>query len=203
MIRSISQFTDRDSGTFRVSYIVFDSASNYATYERTVRYTDYTSPHFRMSKPMIFNVGDTISFLDRISATDCIDGNITGRMILSESTVSNSIPGTYRAVISVTNRLGDTATLPLTVMVVNHSASAPKITLSKYLIYYKEEENVKFRDYVLSVTDPLSETGANPRLIRVNTAEVDASTPGVYPVYYYYTGTSGEIATTILNVVIE
>ena len=205
MVRSLSQFTDPEQAEFRVPYIVFDNASNYTTYERTVRYTDYTHPRFHMSKPLVFNVGETVSFLDRISATDCIDGNITGRMVLTESNVSNNVPGSYRALISVTNRMGDAVSLPLTVLVVNQTAAAPKIVLKDYLIYVSVGDSPDYRSYLSSLNDPLDDSGSSIPLrnAKIASSGVDTSTPGVYDVYYYFTGLSGETATAILTVIVE
>ena len=67
MVQSISNFSADDS--FRVRYIVFDRASNYSVCERVARYTDYTPPTFALNKPMVFNVGDTVTYLDRTGIT--------------------------------------------------------------------------------------------------------------------------------------
>ena len=85
MVQSVSQFNE--DMTFTVRCIVFDDASNYATCERTAVYSDYTPPHFSLSQPMVFGVGETVTFMDRVSAVDCIDGNIT------DVTIENMDPG--------------------------------------------------------------------------------------------------------------
>lgn len=202
-IKDISQLVN-DTDVV-VTYIVFDAASNYATCTRTARYTDYTPPHFSMTKPMTFNAGETISFLDRIKVTDQRDGNITGRLKLEESSAVSSIPGTYAATVSVSNRMGDTVYLPLTVQVLNNSFSRPRIELRQYLIYVKQGSRPQFRRYISKVVDPLEDdevTIPNSE-VSMNAGGVDLSTPGVYEVYYYYTGQSGETATSILTVVVE
>lgn len=192
-----------DAGTVRYTYIVFDNASNYATCERTVHYTDYIPPRFSLSKPLVFNVGDSITFLDRVSAYDVIDGNITGRISLSESTVVSTIPGNYRAELTVANRLGDSSTLPVTVSVVNRTASVPEIQLKEYLVYRKAGESLFLYGNILSVSDPLAEEAPAKINVRINDGGLDLDTPGVYEVYYYYTGVSGETATVILTVIVE
>ena len=55
------------------------------------------------------------------------------------------------------------------------------------------------RQYVAQHRDipvPLSQ-------VSINDSGVDYSQAGVYEVYYYYTGISGEVATVILTVVVE
>ena len=189
-----------------VTYIVFDEASNYATYTRTVRYRDYTPPRFNLLRPMIFNVGETVSFVSSVTVTDLRDGDISGRIKLEESTVVSNTPGTYSSVLSVTNRMGDTITLPLTVQIIDNSSTRPKITLNQYLTYLSRGEKPKWKDYLEEVTDPLSASGdktVSVNKVTVNASQVDTSVPGVYEVYYYYTGISGEIATVILTVIVE
>lgn len=187
----------------KVTYIVFDAASNYATCERTVRYTDYISPKFGLSKPLVFNVGETVTFLDRLSAYDVIDGNITGRILLTSSSVVNTVPGNYDAELAVSNSLGDTVSLPMTVSVVNRSASMPEIQLKEYLIYRKAGESLFLYGNIRSVMDPLSEEPPAKMQVLINSRNLDLNTRGVYEVYYYYTGLSGETATVILTVIVE
>ena len=188
-----------------VTYIVFDEASNYATYSRTARYLDYAPPRFHLARPMIFNVGQTVSFRDAISVTDLREGNISGRLKLEESTVISNTPGTYRARLSASNRMGDTIYLPLTVQIIDSSISRPTINLTDYLIYVEQGERVYPRHYIESVSDPMSEDmehAISRYKVSVNDKNLDSSTPGVYEIYYYYTGISGEVATVILTVVV-
>jgi hypothetical protein len=203
-IRSISTLVNESDVT--VSYIVFDEASNYATCSRTVRYTDYTPPRFSLTRPMVFNVGETVNFRDSVIVTDVRDGNISGRVRLEETTVVSNTPGSYSALLSATNNMGDTVYLPLTIRIVNSSFSMPSIELSEYLIYIPQSpERPRFRDYVLSVSDPMADDAdeISRTAAKVNAKKVDPTTPGTYEVYYYYTGLSGEIATAILTVVVE
>lgn len=189
-----------------VTYIVFDEASNYATYTRTARYWDYTPPRFGLVRPMIFNVGESVSFGSSVTVTDLRDGNISGRLKLEESTVISNTPGTYTAVLSAANRMGDTITLPLTVQIIDKSTTRPEVTLSDYLVYIKRGEEPNWKSYLVQVKDPLAESEdktVSLRKVTVNASGVDAEAPGVYEVYYYYTGISGEIATVILTVIVE
>ena len=189
-----------------VSYIVFDEASNYATYTRTVRYTDYTPPRFGLTAPMMFNVGDAVNFSGTVTVTDVRDGNISGRLKLEESTVITSIPGNYSVKLSATNRMGDYIWLPLTVQIIDNTITRPQITLSDYLIYAEVGQKMDFRSYIQGVTDPLvtdPEETIPLYKVKYNSSAVDMSAPGVYEVYYYYNGISGEISTVILTVIVE
>lgn len=201
MVQSVSQFNE--DKTFTVRCIVFDDASNYSTCERTAVYTDYTPPRFSLTRPMVFGVGQTVTFMDRVAAVDCIDGNITDKMILTESTVNSTVPGTYRVRISVTNRMGDTSILPLTVLIRNPTPASPTVTLKENLIYLEVGEKPALRNYVDSVTDPLSEETVPVRRVRIDDSGLNVNTPGVYEVNYFYLGGSGETATAILTVIVQ
>ena len=56
----------------QVTYIVFDSANNMATVTRTVRYTDYEAPRFALSQPLVYPAGQTVTLLDRLTASDVL-----------------------------------------------------------------------------------------------------------------------------------
>ena len=102
--------------------------------------------------------------------------------------------------------MGDTIYLPLTVQILDNSASRPKIALKEYLIYLERGQRLRYRRFLQEVKDPLypDKSEAVPlSLVSVNDSNVDPNTPGVYEVYYYYTGISGEIATVILTVIVE
>ena len=203
-VKSISSLINETD--VKVEYIVFDEASNYATYTRTVRYRDYASPRFRLLQPMIFNMGENVSYTGAVTVTDQRDGNISGRLKLEESTVISNTPGTYTAKLSATNRMGDTIYLPLTVQITDNSASRPKIALKEYLIYLERGARLRYRRFLQEVKDPLypeKDQGVPLSLVSINDSAVDPDHPGVYEVYYYYTGISGEIATVILTVVVE
>ena len=200
MVKSVSPLISTSDAL--VTYLVFDEASNAATFTRTIRYLDYHMPRFALSKPLVYKVGDKITLLDRLTAEDVIDGDISGRILLTQSTVSNTTAGSYPITVQVTNSAGDTSILPLTIQVEALSASAPTVRLNDYLVYLDVGQTVYWRSYINSVQDPLA---ANVRVTEVvcNTDEVDMETPGVYEVYYYYIGLSGETATVILTVVVE
>ena len=102
--------------------------------------------------------------------------------------------------------MGDTIRLPLTIQITDNSASRPSIVLKSYLIYLKQGQHPNYRRYLTEVIDPLTgkdETPVPLYKVSVNEKNVDTDKPGVYEVYYYYTGISGEVATVILTVVVE
>ena len=117
----------------QVTYIVFDSANNMATVTRTVRYTDYEAPRFALSQPLVYPAGQTVTLLDRLTASDVLDGDISSGIRITSQNVINSQPGVYSVTAQVDSRLGNSVVLPLKVVI---TTGGPQlITLSDYLVY--------------------------------------------------------------------
>ena len=64
---------------FTVTYAAFDRAGNVAKAQRTVFYSDYTSPRFSLSAPLIFRAGVSPDAFAPLSAQDVFDGDLTER----------------------------------------------------------------------------------------------------------------------------
>ena len=199
MVRSVSQFVSEN--TALVSYVVFDHSDNMATASRNVQYTDYRSPHFALSAPLRFRTGSTVLLSDRLSASDVLDGDLSGSVRLVDTNLNNDAEGIYSVTVQVTNRMGDTATVELPVIIYSQSAQDPEITLTDYLIYLPAGTYFDPAGYLDQVTDPLvpsttvtNEDGEEVQLpaeglrdaVTVD-SNVDPDTPGVYRVIYTYT----------------
>lgn len=119
-----------------------DSSNNVSKYERTVTYTDYYSPHFQAKQPLRFAVGDESSVINNFTAADCIEGDITSRIKLEKMSGSSNAEGIQKYELSVSNNLGDTAVLPISVEfytdTYEHRLSYPHIYLKEYIHYIKK-----------------------------------------------------------------
>lgn len=136
----------------QVTYIVFDSANNMATVTRTVRYTDYEAPRFALSQPLVYPAGQTVTLLDRLTASDVLDGDISSGIRITSQNVINSQPGVYSVTAQVDSRLGSTVVLPLKVVI---TTGGPQlITLSDYLVYLPRGSAFDAAGYIQSVTAP-------------------------------------------------
>ena len=87
-----SQFID--DGVSELSYVVFDSANQPAVCERKVRFTDYESPKFSLTGPLVFNAGDVNNAENMIHVQDVLDGDITELLLNKNDDISYQIPGT-------------------------------------------------------------------------------------------------------------
>lgn len=203
IVRRISRLVGSNSAI--VDYAVFDSASNYCTYRRSVYYTDYQQPRFVLSQPMIFNVNSTVTIADRVMATDVLDGDISARIRVSSANVTNTVEGEYPLSVQVTNSTGDTAVLKLTVCVRNYTSRHPVIHLSEYLTYVERDSKLTeddLRKLIISARE--SEVGASIKAkdVTIN-GEVDTSRPGSYDVRYSYLNKENLSYEVILTVVVQ
>lgn len=199
IVEHISPLTS--SNTAQITYAVFDKAENVAKYSRTIQYTDYHKPRFQLTEPLVYDLGDTISLQDRLSAYDVVDGNISSKMRLTTLNLSNNAEGVYHITVQVTNSLGDTSVLPLSVIIRHQTVVTPTITLKENLIYINQGGEFDPMDYIRKVEDP-GKKGTVSNSEVVIASEVDLSTPGTYEVNYFYAGQSDDCR-AILTVVVE
>ena len=184
--------------TCKVSYIVFDRHGNMAQCTRMLTYTDYEKPHFSIDEPLVYTEKEEVALLDRITAHDCLDKNLTESVRVS-SQVATSDPDVRMVTLQVTNSLGDTARLQVPVVVHTGVVARPEVHLSSYLVYMNQGDQFNGRSFVREVTTP--EGVADKSAVKI-VGDVNTSVPGTYYVYYRYpygvtTGVS------VLTVVVE
>jgi len=117
-------------GSYTVTYNVTDSAGNAATtVTRTVIVADTTPPVITLSgiNPQIIEAGSAYAELGAV-ATDTLDGNLSGAVVVDASNVNTAQPGSYIVFYNVSDASGNTAvTVTRSIAVVD--STAPVITL--------------------------------------------------------------------------
>lgn len=173
---------------FQVTYAAFDQAGNVAKAQRAVLYTDYESPRFSLSAPLIFRPSGTLDIFSVLDASDVFDGALTDRIkgtILSgEGQIYE--PGEHVVQFRVTNSLGDTAYLTVPVLILETPDNA-SIQLTQYLVYCKAGEPFDPAEYLDSWqagTQKLRLRGTNGTVAVNIDNPVDESVPGIYCVEY-------------------
>ena len=139
VVASKSKFIKK--GTLNVNYAAFDKNNNVGVYTRELTYVDYESPKFQITQPLRILTGDTrANLLEHITATDCLNGNITSQIMytLGERTMTGDRASIQTMNLQVTNSAGDTATLELELDYDDFNTYyTPAPQLSDYVIYTK------------------------------------------------------------------
>lgn len=227
IIENISKFYGDNLRT--ITYAAFDSDNHISKTQREVAYTDYTSPRFELNGSLRFRAGENVNITQIVSASDCLDGDLTNKVkIRLDSTINNRVTGFYRITYEVTNSAGDTAMLPINIEIYEPYNHEVELLLDRYLVYYTGEEidymsflkgirsgNLEYSFENGTEEENVGEDSEESAIITSDKIpkdritikpEVDTSTPGVYPVYYYYAKESANYTTEakeVLYVVVE
>lgn len=196
IVGGISKLISKD--TAKVTLLVFDSDHNMGKFVRYIRYTDYQRPQFAITQPLAFSSTKEVSLLDRLKATDVVDGDISSRIRVS-TLASTDNSEVYDITIQVTNSMGDTAWLQLPVLVQETNPLRPVIDLSSYLVYLEAGSSFDPMDYVSGLTVANSSEDVSKVSVSSN---VDTSVKDTYRVMYTYSA-DGITGTAILTVVVQ
>lgn len=212
VVVSKSKFVSR--ATLHVNYAAFDGNNNVGTYTREVTYVDYVSPRFHLYSPLRYASGTTGNdFLERMTAEDCLDGNITQqiKINLGKTTAISSTSTIQDMNIQVTNSCGDSSVLELQISMedyLQYSQQAP--ALREYIAYVPKSGVIDLRSYLIGIwaagsVRSFADTKVDPNeRITVDRNGLDLNTPGRYDVIFRLTGESGEaLGTATLIVIVE
>lgn len=180
MVGEISRFQQK--GTSEVTYVVFDSSNQPATLTRQVVFTDYRSPQFTLTQPLVFVEGRGSSASSYVGATDMLDGDISSLVRMVDSNISYSVAGDYELQVEVTNSYGDVSKATLPVHIVQQYQQGLTIQLTENLVYLSAGASFDPYEYVSAVT---TSSGSQVSVNAVNAvSNVDTSVPGCYEVEY-------------------
>ena len=196
MIAGKSHFIE--TATCKMDYVVFDSDHNSATLTRKVRFIDYSSPKFVLTEPLVFSKGKNIRFLDNIKVEDVLDGDISSKIKVRSSNVSNYEVGIYPVQLEVVNSYGDKALVDLNVTVIDGSTDLP-VKLKEYITYVGKGDPFDPYELIESVTS-LQGYYLSAASVHIS-GNVDTTTTGCYQLVYSVDGSSPE-QKTFLTVVV-
>lgn len=196
-IQGVSKLITND--TAKVSYIVFDSHGNAATASRMIRYTDYERPHFSISYPLVYSESQDIALLDRLSASDVVDGDLTSAIRVSSLSASDD-PEVQIATVQVTNSMGDTAQLPLPLVIYSGTLVRPVIKLTDYIVYLEQGDSFDPASYLSSIRNPNASAG-DIRNVQIS-GSADTAIPGTYYIYFRCSYNTA-VGLTVMTVVVE
>ena len=196
IIGSISRLITED--TAKVTFLVFDTDNNPGKCVRYIRYTDYHRPRFSIIAPLVCTTAEELTVINRISAKDVIDGDISDRVRISTLAATEN-PELYLITVQVINSVGDISLQELPVLMQNYDPVRPEIFLKEYLIYAEVGDEIKPEDYLTAVRTQSADAPLEDVVIA---SSIDTSKPGTYHAFYTYTH-YGSTGTAILTVVVQ
>lgn len=129
----------------KVTYLVFDSDDNMATYVRQIRYTDYTRPRIRVSQPLVFEDPESGGLLEHVMVTDRLDGDLTekAQVVTLWKTEREDL---YAATVVATNSRGDSVSVKLPVYI--RSSADSLVSLRSQVVYLEQGMQLEPMDYL-------------------------------------------------------
>ena len=179
-------------GLIEVGYAVADKSGNVAKATRMVQYTDYESPKFSLSAPLIYEVYEDFDIMRSVFAQDVVDGDIQHRIratALGEESIMSQ--GVHEVHFQVSNSLGDISEIILPVEVIETGTYAADLTLTDYLVYlpqgaiFRPEEYLD--EFIYRAKSTSLRNGLPHNFFIEVTGAVQTQTPGVYHIEYLVT----------------
>ncbi len=197
IIESVSKFTEK--GVAVVTYAVCDNDNHVASAKRKIRFKDYTKPYFVVNNSLVFGLGEDVDLSSAISAYDCIDGDISDRVIITATDYETNKVGVFKISVKATNSMGDTIYMDLPVYVEQKSVAAPEVKLKEYLVHTKVGEDYDFVENILASQD---QNGQHLSNVIIDT-NFDMNNPGEYQAHYYTTDSKNREGHSILTIIVE
>ncbi len=221
IVKEIGSFNE--DMTRDVVFAAFDSSNHVTEVTSKLKYSDYSSPEFKLTRPLVMTISESGNILSYIGATDVIDGDLSGQIKIE--TELDTTPGMHPFTVSVKNSAGDISKITFNVIIrtVSGSESAPEIVLDNYLVYLKKGEQFDPKSRIQSVisnctvevTEPATgEEGGEPvkteteqKLtkddVTVDNGGFNSSVPGTYSIQYTVTNALNNKGIAILTVVVR
>ncbi len=151
IVEAISPFISENSA--KITYSVCDSDNNVTKLEKDIVFNDYHPPEFSFENQHVYYVGASrVDLLSGVSATDCLDGDVSSRVVVSQSDIDLSQPGIYPVTYRVTSSKGITSEITINAYVYA-SRLAATIPLKTYLVYTDSSSPVVPEDYIESLPE--------------------------------------------------
>ena len=197
IVESISKFIE--DGVSVVTYSVCDNDKHATSATRKIRFVDYTDPVFVINQSLVFGLGEKINLASYIGAYDCIDGDISDRVIITATDYNTNEEGVFNVSLKASNSMGDSIYMEVPVYIEERSYSAPQIELSDYIVYAKAGEKIDLTEFILSAVDKENQAGMKV-LIDTN---YKSDVPGIYEAHYETTDADGRKGHAVLTIIVE
>ena len=181
-------------GTYTLTYNVNDASGNAATaITRDVIISDTTIPVITLTGNATVNVEQGSSYVDAgATASDDVDGNVTGSIVISGDTVDPATAGIYIIRYDVSD-VALNAAIQVTRTVTVADTTIPVITLLG-VTPTNHQQGTPYTDAGVSAADNIN---GDITLSVVTTGTVDSNTANTYTLTYNVSDGSGNAALTV------
>ncbi|SDB21401.1 hypothetical protein [Eubacterium oxidoreducens] len=214
VVEKISAFME--DGRRIATLAAFDSDNEVGVATREIVYTDYKPTRISITEPLVFTL-NTTSFLEGVTAKDCLDGDLSGQLKFSDSgQIETDAAGVYDMQLEVTNSAGDISRLPIkiTMMSSESMANTPVIYLKNFVKYVNVGDSIDYEslikkceylgvEYEAVEGKSVGESTIGRSKFAIDTSDVDLNTPGNYIVTYTVSINDSSKAKAYLYVVVE
>ena len=192
-----------EPGVCNLTYVVFDSGDQAASLTRKVRFSDYHSPRFTLSKPLVYQEGNGTynDIVAALGAWDMLDGDRTEWIVRTATNLNFQKAGEYSVSYEVSNSFGDSSSVQLPVHVIPVQAGVGGIVLNTGLIYLNVGQDMDPAQYIQAVT-AADGTQIDPSEVSIS-SQVNPQSAGCYEVHYEVTDGQGNQYETWLTVIVE
>ncbi|TVZ57638.1 HYR domain-containing protein [Flavobacteriaceae bacterium MAR_2010_105] len=187
-------------GSYVVSYkIVNASGVTTAQENRTVNVVDTTVSSITLNGPNPLNIGDCATYTELGAvATDPCFGNITGALVIDNSSVNSGVLGSYNVTYNVVDAQGNAAAqvtrvvniIEITAPIINLIGDDPQIM----------DACTPYVELGATATDPCFNTDYTADIV-IDASNVDTSTVGSYIVTYNVMDNFGNPAIEVIRTV--
>lgn len=200
-IYGMSSFDDKQNRN--ITYAVFDSDNRMVTATRTLKYSDYVSPRFSSSKPLInMSLNGLINSNEAqtISASSVVDGDISNKVSVVKVEDDHNMIYKY----SVTDSTGTTSTLEVSekLSLNNLFNSNIDIELKSYILYVKQGKELNMRSYLKNINTTLGKQNSLKEYVHIET-NYNNQKPGVYETRYTLSRSNGDYGMSKLIIIVE
>lgn len=180
-------------GTYEVTITVFDASGNLTTKTVTVTVLNETvAPVLSGVKNLVIEQGETdVDYLDGVTATDNIDGDLTSSIDVDDSLVNYDTIGIYRVTYTVTDAAGNEASERVNVTVA-YETEAPVLSGVDDLEIGLGESLPDFLDGITAVDNFDGDITSD---VEVKHATIDTSVLGDHQVTYEISDAAGNLTT--------
>lgn len=175
-----------------------------ATISVTVAPADTLAPQLSGLKNINYIIGDpTPNYLDGVTATDNVDGNMTSSIVVDSSAVNLTLVGSYDIIYSVTDQSGNEASQTVQINVdveVQPDTTKPVLSgIPASITYYVGDPVPNYLSGVTAIDDT---DGNLTAAIDVNDDLVDLEEAGTYQITYSVSDDAGNVQTANTNVIV-